>query len=97
MQEFFGNKIIPTLSEHSKIIHKGMLLGKECLDQLALKRFPNGKAPGNDSLTPLFYTCNFTLNLYARSKTLYQLPSSLILLYVIGVKKLMCKIVFYVA
>ena len=56
MQEFFGNKIIPTLSEHSKIICKGMLLCKECFE--ALKRFPNAKDPGNDSLTPLFYTCN---------------------------------------
>jgi len=33
LQQFFGNKIIPTLSEHSKIIHKGMLLWKECFDR----------------------------------------------------------------
>ena len=39
--EFFGYKIIPTLSEHSKIKHK------------ALKRFPCGKAPSNDSLNPI--------------------------------------------
>ena len=84
MQEFFGNKIIPTLREYSKIIQKGMLLWKQWFE--ALMRFPNGKAFDNDGLTPLFYTCNFTLNLYARSKTLYQLPSSLILLYVTGVK-----------
>ena len=29
MQEGFGDKIIPTLSEHSKIIHKGMILCEE--------------------------------------------------------------------
>ena len=71
MQEFFGNKIIPTLSEHSKIIqYKGMILCKECFE--ALKRFPNCKAPGNDD---------------ANSKNLSQLPfNSLILWYVISVK-----------
>ena len=54
MQEFLGNKIIPLLSEHSKLIHKGMLLREECFE--ALKRFPNGKSSGNDSLTLLIYT-----------------------------------------
>ena len=77
-------KIIPTVGEHSKIIHKGMLLCEECFD--TLETFPNGKAPGIDSLILIFYTCNFTLSFNASCKNLYQLLSSLILLYVIGVK-----------
>ena len=83
-KSFFGDKIIPTLSEHTKTTLKGMLLCEECFE--ALKRFPNGKAPGYDGLTQLFYNCNLILNFNASSKNLYQLSSSLILLNVIGVK-----------
>ena len=55
-------------------MHKGMLLCEECFD--ALKRFPNSKASGNDGLTLLLYTSNFTIHFDASSKELYQLPST---------------------
>ena len=64
LQECFGNKIILTLSEHSKIMREGMLLWEGCFE--VLKRFPHSKASSNDGPIPLFYTCNLTFDVLVR-------------------------------
>ena len=53
MPELLANDNIPTLSEHLKVMCEGTLSCDECLE--ALKKFPYGKAPGNDGLTAEFY------------------------------------------
>ena len=44
---------IPSLSNNSKMTCEGLLTCAECFE--ALKKFPNGKTPGNDGLTAEFY------------------------------------------
>ena len=50
---FLENSNIPTLSNNSMMICEGLLTCAECFE--ALKKFPNGKSPGNDGLTAEFY------------------------------------------
>ena len=51
--DFLENSNIPTLSNNSMMICEGLLTCAECFE--ALKKFPNGKSPGNDGLTAEFY------------------------------------------
>ena len=51
--DFLENSNIPTLSNNSMMICEGLLTCAECFE--ALKKFPNGKTPGNDGLTAEFY------------------------------------------
>ena len=51
--DFLENSNIPTLSNNSMMICEGLLTCVECFE--ALKKFPNGKSPGNDGLTAEFY------------------------------------------
>ena len=51
--DFLENPNIPSLSNNSKMTCEGLLTCAECFE--ALKKFPNGKTPGNDGLTAEFY------------------------------------------
>ena len=51
--DFLENPNIPSLSNNSKMNCEGLLTYAECFE--ALKKFPNGKTPGNDGLTAEFY------------------------------------------
>ena len=51
--DFLENPNIPSLSNNSKMTCERLLTCAECFE--ALKKFPNGKTPGNDGLTAEFY------------------------------------------
>ena len=51
--DFLENPNIPSLSNNSTMTCEGLLTCAECFE--ALKKFPNGKPPGNDGLTAEFY------------------------------------------
>jgi len=50
---FLDNENIPKFSDDQKNLCEGILSNTECFN--ALSKFPNGKTPGNDGLTPEFY------------------------------------------
>ena len=52
-QEFLNGVDVPKLSDDQKNLCEGLLSNDECFN--ALSKFPNGKTPGNDGLTPEFY------------------------------------------
>ena len=51
--DFLNGDNIPKLDIDQKNLCDGLLTNNECL--YALSKFPNGKTPGNDGLTPEFY------------------------------------------
>ena len=51
--DFLENPNLPSLSNNSTMTCEGLLTCAECFE--ALKKFPNGKTPGNDGLTGEFY------------------------------------------
>ena len=51
--DFINSVHIPKLSDDQKNLCEGILSNTECFN--ALSKFPNGKTPGNDGLTPEFY------------------------------------------
>lgn len=51
--DFINSAHIPKLSDDQKNLCEGILSNTECFN--ALSKFPNGKTPGNDGLTPEFY------------------------------------------
>ena len=53
LSDFLENPSIPSLSNNSKMTCGGLLTCAECFE--ALKKFPDGKTPGNDGLTAEFY------------------------------------------
>ena len=52
-QDFLNGVDILKLSDDQKNLCEGLLSNNECFN--ALSKFPNGKTPGNDSLTLEFY------------------------------------------
>ena len=58
--DFTNNKNIPKLAENGKAL---LCEGKLSLAKYyaALNKFPNGKAPGNDGITPELYKCFWNL------------------------------------
>ena len=51
--DFLENPNIPSLSSNSTMTCEGLLMCTECFE--ALKKFPNGKTPGNEGLMAEFY------------------------------------------
>ena len=52
-QDFLNGVDFPKSSDDQKNLCEGLLSNNECFN--ALSKFPNGKIPGNDGLTPEFY------------------------------------------